>query len=438
MVFMIGNYARQTIMKKNQEFALLLAENLNHQIYQRFVLPTALSFGRIELKKPTQYERLDQVVQSTIHGFKVLNVRIYDLKNEVSYATQKDIIDKKGLAGQAVKEAKEGQMNFELVKRKGIKWSFLEFHFPSQSYVIRTTCPLRVEQSLNPESQGPIIGVLQFSQDITSDYKTVIYFQGVVAIIILVSSFILFFILYMMIRRADKIIDERAQEKERLERQLHQNEKLASMGRMLSSIAHEIKNPLGIIQSSSEFLYKRSLDQENTINRLSKAIYEEATRLSRIVNDFLDYARPKQPQLNDVDLVEILKQVVNFLSTEIERQSIEIEWEVPEKIDIKGDHDHLYRAFYNIVSNAFQAVDGSGKINIRWENDRSELLIRDNGPGFDQELLVKYLEPFYTTKDTGTGLGLAIVNNILKNHGADIILENSPEGGAVVRIHFGA
>jgi len=289
---------------------------------------------------------------------------------------------------------------------------------------------------LNPESQGPIIGVLQFTQDITSDYKTVIYFQGVIAIIILVSSFILFFILYMMIRKADRIIAERALEKERLERQLHQNEKLASMGRMLSSIAHEIKNPLGIIQSSSEFLYKRSLDQQNTINRLSRAIFEEATRLSRIVNDFLDYARPKQSKLSDVNLVEILQQVINFLSSEIEKQAIEIELDVPESIDIKGDHDHLYRAFYNIISNAFQAVKESGKIKIQWDSDRFELLFWDNGPGFDQVLLDKYLEPFYTTKDTGTGLGLAIVDNILKNHGAEITLDNAPEGGGLVKINF--
>ncbi len=436
MVFIIGNYAKQTIMKKNQEFALLLAENLNHQIYQKFVLPTALGFGKIELKNPSQYERLDQVVQSTIHGFKVLNVRVYDLKNDVSYATEKSLINKKDLGGLVVKEAMNGQMNFEIVNKKGIKWSFLEFHFPNQSYIMRTTFPLRIEQGLNPESQGPIIGVLQFTQDITSDYKTVIYFQGVIAIIILVSSFILFFILYMMIRKADRIIAERALEKEKLERQLHQNEKLASMGRMLSSIAHEIKNPLGIIQSSSEFLYKRSLDQQNTINRLSRAIFEEATRLSRIVNDFLDYARPKQSKLSDVNLVEILQQVINFLSSEIEKQAIEIELDVPESIDIKGDHDHLYRAFYNIISNAFQAVKESGKIKIQWDSDRFELLFWDNGPGFDQVLLDKYLEPFYTTKDTGTGLGLAIVDNILKNHGAEITLDNAPEGGGLVKINF--
>lgn len=437
LVVIIGNYAKQTIMKKNQEFSLLLAENLNHQIYQRFVLPTALGFGKIELKKSAQYERLDQVVQSTIHGFRVLDVRVYDLKRGVSYATDRELIDRKELAGQVVEEAIQGQINFELVKKKSLRWSFLEFHFPQRSYVLRTTFPLRIEQSLNPESQGPIIGILQFTQDLTSDYKKVLYFQGVIAVIILISSFILFCILYMMIRRADRLIAERMQEKERLERQLHQNEKLASMGRMLASIAHEIRNPLGIIQSSAEFLYKRSLDQKNTINRLSQAIYEEATRLSRTVNDFLDYARPKQPKLDDVNLIEVLQQVIHFLSSEIQRKKVTIEWSVPDHISVQGDYDLLYRAFYNLISNAFQAVEEPGHISIHWDEQSRELSIRDNGPGFDPHLQEKYLEPFYTTKDTGTGLGLAIVNNILKNHGANIQLERAPEGdGGVVRISF--
>jgi len=80
----IANSARETMLEKNQEFALLLAENLNHQIFQRFTLPTVIGFGRIELSNPAQYERLDQIVLSTIHSFHVLEVRIYDFEHPVS------------------------------------------------------------------------------------------------------------------------------------------------------------------------------------------------------------------------------------------------------------------------------------------------------------------------------------------------------------------
>jgi two-component system, NtrC family, sensor histidine kinase HydH len=90
-IFM-SNYARQTVMKKNHEFALLLAENLNHQIYQRFTLPTLIGFGRIQLKNEVQYERLEKTVLSTIHSFHVLEVRIYDSDGIVSFATNKDLL----------------------------------------------------------------------------------------------------------------------------------------------------------------------------------------------------------------------------------------------------------------------------------------------------------------------------------------------------------
>ncbi len=98
----IANHARETIISKNHEFALLLAENLNHQIYQRFTLPTVLGFGRIELRQEAQYERLDQVVRSTIHSFHVLDVRIYDHQGVVSYSLKKDQVGETELSDSMV------------------------------------------------------------------------------------------------------------------------------------------------------------------------------------------------------------------------------------------------------------------------------------------------------------------------------------------------
>ncbi len=425
LVVIISNYAKETVVKKNEKFAKLLAENLNHQIYQRFILPTVLGFGKIELKQKAQYERLDLVVQSTIHGFKVLNVKIYDLHSTIVYALDPSLVGKK-TKEKAIEEAAKGKILFKVVKKQGI--SLWPFKLKPRSVILKTIYPLRIERELFPKNEGEIIGILEFSQDITSDYETIYYFQLLITLAVFFSSFILFVLLYVVILRADKIILERIREKEELERVLYQNEKLASMGRMVATISHEIKNPLGIIQSSAEMLSKK-FDKENTaLARLARAIYEEARRLSSIVNDFLDYARPKEPNKKDVDLAKIIEKCLAFFRQSIKDRKIEISLNLPESIPLEGDEDLLYRAFYNILHNAIDAVGEGGKIEITMKDNC--IYIKDSGPGFDLSFKEKYLEPFFTTKTSGTGLGLPIAYNIFESHGIEMDLAN--EKGAVV------
>ena len=436
MILVIGNYAKRTILQKNREYAHLLAENLNHQIYRRFTLPTVLGYGRVQLQREEQYERLDQVVQATVHGFKVLDVRILDMEGNVAYSLDNEASKNRTSRGLGFSQAKEGNQHYQIIREKGSLWSYLDLDLPDKSHILYTSFPLRAERSLLPQEEGPIMGILQFSQDITSDQETVLYFQFLVAVIIIATALILFFILYGIIRRADRTIAERIQDKERLEHQLHQNEKLASMGRMVGTISHEIRNPLGIIQSSAEILHKTSQNPEGTQNKLAKAIYEESQRLSRTVNDFLDYARPKQPSMQEVDLADILRQCQNALENELTRKGIEVHPECPEKISLSGDRDLLYSALYNLLINAVQAVQGPGWIQITWLENKRQLEIRDSGPGFGPDMAEKLTEPFFTTKEDGTGLGLAIVKNILDGHGAELEFATPPEGGGEVRITF--
>jgi signal transduction histidine kinase len=436
MVVVIGNYAERSVMAKDKEFSRLLAENLNHQIYQRFTLPTVLGFGKVELKNKAQYERLDQIIEYTVHGFKVLKLRIYDLQGRVSYAEDKDLLGKEILDAQDTQPALEGKTTYVVQNTFRSWWSYLRLDLPPQSYVLKTTFPLRTEQSLSPAHEGVIIGVLQFTQDITADYEKIRSFQVLVTLVILASSIILFLLLFIIIRRADRLIGERIQEKERLERELHQNEKLASMGRMLASIAHEIRNPLGIIQSSAELLAKRSEQKNDASHRLSRAIFDESRRLSRTVNDFLDYARPKEPKMFPVSLRTIIGQAVEFLDHELAKNEIHVEQKIPDSVTVSGDKDLLYRAIYNLLANACQAMDEPGKITILWDEKKNALIIDDQGSGFEVDKEQKYVEPFFTTKDTGTGLGLAIVSTIIDNHRAQMHLGKNPQGGGRVEIIF--
>ena len=439
-VFM-ANYAREIILTKNKSFAQLLAENLNHQVYQRFTLPTVLGFGRIELKQEAQYQRLEQVVTSTTHSFHVLEVRIYDADGAVSYATDRDLLSRKDLSGVAFKDAlSENRHTFDLISTLSNWRAMFLVKLEPRTFVLRTTYPLRAERGLGVSDEpGPLMGILEFSQDITEDYQTVIHFQWLIILVTFFSFSLLFVLLFMVIRRADRLFSERFREKERLERELLQNEKLASMGRMVASIAHEIRNPLGIIRSSAELLLKRARSEGSSRAAILEALFDESKRLSQTVNDFLDYARPRQPAQHEVDPVGVLDRVVAFLGQEKTMQGVVFEREFPEKsVIVHGDGDLLYRAFYNLISNSLQAMEGRGimLLAVHDLDDRIRVTLRDTGPGFDVNMLGRYVEPFFTTKETGTGLGLAIVNTIFKSHGATMVLGNHADGGAEVVVEF--
>ncbi|MDD4951323.1 MAG: HAMP domain-containing sensor histidine kinase [Desulfovibrionaceae bacterium] len=438
---LISNYAERTLLAKQKQFSLLLAENLSHQIYTRFAWPTIVGYGKISLKNKEQFARLDQVVRSTIHSFHVVDVRIYDLEAKVSYSTDAENQGKSGLAGSEFRRALEkNEPAFELASSMSWFRALFQFSLRPGSMVLKATYPLRAERIPGAGIENPLMGILEFTQDITEDYMAVINFERLVVGSSLLTSLILFFVIMTILRRADRLNLQRLREKERLERELLEQEKLAGMGRVVAGVAHEIRNPLGIIQSSSELVLKKLRAEHSPHARLLEAIHEEAKRLSRTVNDFLDYARPKKPGQDDVDLGRVLDQLAVFLKTECEKRGVVLVSEISPGAVVKGDKDLLYRAFYNVVSNAIQALDGPGEIRL-WaapDQDGVRVSVTDTGPGFPREHMDNIKDPFFTTRDTGTGLGLAIVGSILESHGASLSLSNAEGGGARAEIFFPA
>jgi signal transduction histidine kinase len=439
MSMFMTNYAKSALLKKNTAFGQLLAENLNHQIYRRFTLPVVLGFGRVELKRKDQYERLAQVIESTIHSFHVLELRIYDEQSEVAFSTDSGQVGNDEIGGPAVKAVIEtGLARFDL--HKSLSWLDVLFAFQLEpgDVVLRTISPLRAERDLRfREQPGVLLGVLEFTQDITSDYETVLHLQRLIILTTFLGSAALYALIFFLIRKADRVLDERLRDKERLEKELQQNEKLASMGRMVASIAHEIRNPLGIIRSSSELLLKR--EQSDGPNaKILAAIFHESKRLSQTVNDFLDYARPRQPSLEDVNLEKVVRHAVGFLTQEGQAQGVDVQSDLPREYLVQGDRDLLYRGFYNLISNAIQACAQGGEVRILpiCHEGQKAVLIRDSGPGFDTKQLDRYVEPFFTTKESGTGLGLAITSSIFQIHGAEMVLRNGPHGGAEALVVF--
>ncbi len=440
----IANSTRDTLLTKQEEFAKLLGTNLNHQIYQRFTVPTVLAYGRIALKNPVQYERLDTIVNSTMHGLKIERIRIYDFGRVVAYSTDNEDLGRSGLAPESVNLVLKGETAKAELITSIPAWE-APFHLPFEpgSFILRSAYPLtgQIRDNDGKVTQH-VMGVLELSQDITDDYAAVMAFQGLIVATCLFSSVVLFILLMALIRRTEKALAYRVAANKALEDELHSKEKLVSMGRVIASIAHEIRNPLGIIRSSAEFLLKRQKEKESDVasQRILGAIYDEACRLSQTINDFLDYARPRKLADTQISMAKVLDEVMAFLEGEFNRHQVSVEFDLEPELDIIGDKDLLYRAFYNILVNAQQAMDGPGIIQISGKKveGRVEMTFTDSGPGFPADSIENMFDPFFTTKDTGTGLGLAIVKSIITSHMGEITLQNTPEGHAQIHIEFDA
>jgi signal transduction histidine kinase len=426
------HWARQMQIQKNQDYALLLIENLNHQIFLQFIIPTILKQGSIHLREAAQYELMDKVVRSTLHSFNVDMVNIYDLDNTISYSLDKDIIGKRNAGGTYYQDALDGQHRTRLEQRG----NFLQllFGIPDESKII-TYAPLRAEKPLS-RFPGPVLGVVELVQDISSEYQAIYRVQIRVILTSTAVMLILFLILLLVVRRGEEIIEKRALERLKLEEQLARAKHLSNLGEMTASISHEIRNPLGIIKSSAELL-KKKLQNLDPTNPMPGIIVEEASRLNDIITDFLSFARPPQPTLRPGHLGPLIDKALNHLSKEIENRQIEINTQFDEGLSaVMIDNDMIYQTLLNLLLNAMQAIKKEGRIDVTLtaQGEQVKLRLRDSGPGIDESILDKIWDPFFTKKEKGTGLGLGIVKQIVEAHKGQISISNASEGGASVEI----
>ncbi len=209
---------------------------------------------------------------------------------------------------------------------------------------------------------------------------------------------------------------------------------LAELGKFSLMIAHEVKNPLGIIKSSMDMLKKDIAPGDMMV----EFIEDEIRRLNRLIEDFLLFARPANPTFRPVNLHEMLKHCAERFELQTADIPVIIDTDIPEdNYEGQADPDLLVRAIGNIIKNAMESGgEDENMIRIRAFFDKDFWIaeITDQGPGIDPELMDKIFEPFFTTRSKGTGLGLAFAFQVIKAHGGMITAQNSPEGGAVFQI----
>jgi two-component system sensor histidine kinase HydH len=227
----------------------------------------------------------------------------------------------------------------------------------------------------------------------------------------------------------------------RLQEEGARQERLAALGGMAAVLAHEIRNPLGAIKGLAQFLTeKRAEDPAQA--EMTQAIAGEATRLERLVNDLLTYARPRPPKREPMDLVGNLRDVLVLVKPMAESAGVSLQLETPEgPVQVEADSEQMKQLFTNLVLNALQAMPHGGVVTIgvraRASRDGGrgghiEVGVLDQGSGIPEADRPHVFDPFFTTRTKGTGLGLAICRQIAEAHGGSIRLGATGSQGTTV------
>jgi len=430
----ISQRATKILMSAYEDHALLIAKNLNHQVFHYFNIPIRYRYGSISLREKEQFELMDRIVRTTIHSFNVETVNVYDVKKGIiAYSTDKDLIGLTGRGGVGYKTALEGKLSSGLLSGEPSIFQSWLIDFAKEKK-LRTFIPFEAEF---PFTYIGILGVFELIQDLTKEYESISKFRYLIFGVSLGITILIFLALLLVVRKAEITLRKRAEEQKHLEDQLNQAERLAALGEMVAGVSHEIKNPLGIIRSTAELLTEK-LESDPVQKKLSGIIFDESCRLNDIVTDFLDFARPQLPMLQDGNLKDIFHRIFTFLQPELNKRAITLNTDDLDSRDftIKLDPGLLYRAFFNIFINAVQSMKNGGDITItiKEENQNYHIHIRDTGEGISKKNINKIFNPFFTTKDKGSGLGLPIVKKIIEGHNGTIDIKSEIGKGTSVFI----
>jgi signal transduction histidine kinase len=242
-------------------------------------------------------------------------------------------------------------------------------------------------------------------------------------------------------RRYQMLAEELAKTNRELERaqaDARRSERLAALGQLSAGLAHEIRNPLGIIKGSAEMLNQRVRNAEPLVAELAGYISSEVNRLSALVSRFLDFARPLRIEARACSLPEIVDRALRAVTANWSGPEIKVERQYERELpDAAVDENLCEQVFVNLVQNAYDAMHESGgelRISIaagaRGEQRGLEVRIQDSGPGIPPELREQIFNPFFTTKKSGVGLGLSIVSKIVdEHHGSIELLDRRSIGG---------
>ncbi len=219
-----------------------------------------------------------------------------------------------------------------------------------------------------------------------------------------------------------------------------QAEHLATMGELAAGVAHEIRNPLAGIAGAIEIISK-DFPQDHPDREILEDLRQEVRRIEKVLNDLLNYARPKAPKFGMADLRETVARTLQFARQQIGSKNVEFAIQLPSALPrFRMDPEQLHQVLLNLVLNGIQAINQEGMITIQAKllgggggpnrPSQVEISVSDTGSGISREQIEKIFRPFYTTKRGGTGLGLSLCRRIISQHGGTLTAESEINKGS--------
>lgn len=463
--FQIG---KAHLIRTGERYSISIAEHLNYEIHHHLFIPPSKTLDTFNWDDPRGIEELDKVVKPHLGHLNLVKINIFDLEGRIVYSTNPRLMGLFTKDNPKLESALRG-VPISSLELAG-KMPDIEDDTHSED-LLETYIPFRAVKRVS-SVEGEVIGAFEIYQDVSALYAQILRFRNAV----FGASFIImgtaFFVLILIVRRADRILNSERQVREELEReQLIHSEKLAATGEMAAVIAHEIRNSLTSVKMILQ-LQSESEKSDSDRRRVSVAL-SSIYRMEAVVNDLLKFASPSPMRFRLHDLNQVVKESIAFSRHQFDRRGIRLITELGSNLsETTFDFEHLKEALINIILNASQAVSEDGEIRIRTEviempraltdpfyigsqnplgrapaqeGDGSAVTlgrgtfaekveIADNGCGIPQENLRRIFDPFYTTKVNGTGLGLPMAKRIINEHGGVILVDSRPDEGSIFTV----
>jgi two-component system sensor histidine kinase AtoS len=224
----------------------------------------------------------------------------------------------------------------------------------------------------------------------------------------------------------------------KIEKQIIQIEKITAIGQLVTSLAHQIRNPLAIIMSATQHCLEKA-GNGNGLKKYYEIIYRNTLNANKTISDLVGFAKPKLLELRKCDINRLLEEICRLIRIDLSKNRIKVlrrfDRDLPK---ILCDRESLKQAFFNLLMNSKQAMPGGGCISLTTSYNPGDgvihIIIKDTGSGIAKEHLPRIFDPYFTTKEKGTGLGLSVVHRIISDHHGSIIPESKEGEGTKMTI----
>jgi two-component system NtrC family sensor kinase len=289
--------------------------------------------------------------------------------------------------------------------------------------------------------------MLTFVQPLSEKQGPLRTFQKMMIAVLLISFAGVFVLALWITRNFVGRLQTAEQEHDALLHRIEHTNKLASIGRLAAGVAHEINNPVAIINEKAGLMKDLTEMSDDFANKerfldLLRSIHSSVVRCRAVTHRLLGFARQMDVAPEVIDLNDLIREVLGFLEREAFHREIQVDLDLPEDLpSIKSDRGQLQQVFLNLVNNAMDAVENEGKISITsWAADEEVVGVKisDDGCGIPPDTLKQIFEPFFTTKSRGkgTGLGLSITYGIITKLGGKVSVESEVDKGTTFTIEL--